>query len=117
MRYVLCLAGVFLLVTGCGPSDPRSRSFEVTGMVTFDGQPVPDGSITLLSGDPSLADDAGSIVNGEYRFLASAGQKKVQIRASRDVIKSTKPHDPKYEEYIPAQFNDRTKLTMEVIPG
>ena len=119
MRFVTLLT-VALLVGGCAKTDPRSRSFEVSGTVTFDGQPVADGGITLVSEDPTLASDAGSIKDGQFKFLASAGKKKVQIRASREIPQPGPKNvlrDPKFEEYIPAKYHENTELEIEVVPG
>src|SRR5262245_48606157 len=114
----ICLLWVVMLSAGCGGVDPRSRAFEVSGTVTWEVQSVPEGDITLVSDDTTLAADVGTIKNGEFRVLASAGHKRVKIRASRDVLAHiTKPHDPKYEEYIPEKFNEKTELTMDVVPG
>lgn len=120
MRLVTLFAAIALLALGCGKGDPRSRSFEVSGTVTFDGQPVEDGGITLVSDDPTLASDAGSIKDGQFKFLASAGKKKVQIRASREVPQpgpKDVPRDPKFEEYVPAKYHEKTELEIEVVPG
>jgi hypothetical protein len=119
MRRVGWIAAVVGLAVGCGRPDPRSRAFEVSGTVTFDGEPVPDGAITLFPDDPTLPADAGTITDGRYKFLASAGKKRVQIRASREVpqaVPANVPRDPRFEEYIPAQFNDRSDLSIEVVP-
>lgn len=119
MRSMTWLAATVALALGCGKPDPRSRSFEVSGTVTFDGQPVADGSITLDSDDPTLASDAGTIAAGRFRFLASAGKKKVRIRASREVPQpgpKDVPRDPKFAEYIPAKYHENSKLAIEVTP-
>jgi hypothetical protein len=119
MRPTVLMAVVLMLVGACAGPDPRSRSFVVSGTVTFNGQPVPDGAIILVSADPSLAADAGTITNGEYRFLASAGKKTVQIRASREKPYRGPPgvpYNPVYEEYIPAKFNEKSDRTIDVLP-
>lgn len=120
LRLQFVLLAAIVAVAGCGTADPRSRSFEVTGTVTFDGQPVNDGGITLSSDDPTLPDDAGTIVGGNFKFLASAGKKIVRIRASREVPQpgpANVPRDPVFEEYLPAKFNEKSALTIEVVPG
>ena len=117
MRYgLLCL----VLAAGCGGPDPRSRSFEVTGTVTLDGQPVAAGKMTLIPDDPSLSADAGPIADGQYKFLASAGRKTVVIHATREVPQpgpKDVPRNPKFEDYIPAKYHEKSELSMEVVPG
>lgn len=117
VRRELWLVAAAICLVGCGPRDPRSRSFPVSGTVTFGGQPVMNGAITLTSDDPSLADDAGTIVNGSFKLLASTGKKTVRIRASREVPQpgpASVPREPVIEEYIPIQYNEQSQLTVEV---
>ncbi|MEQ1830664.1 MAG: hypothetical protein ABL921_32230, partial [Pirellula sp.] len=40
-----CLSGVF--IAGCGPSGPAIG--EVSGKVTFKGQPVKEGTVTFMN--------------------------------------------------------------------
>jgi len=78
---------------------------------------VADGGITLYPDDPTLQADAGSIVNGKYKFLASAGKKRVEIRASKEVPytgPSKSPRDPVFAEYIPANCHEKSELTLDV---
>lgn len=120
MIRILLLAIIASLCVGCGSPDPRSRSFQVSGTVTYDDQPVGEGGIMLTSDDPTLPDDAGSIANGSFKFLASAGKKTVRIRASREIPQPVQPgvlRDPVFEEYLPAKFNEKSELTIEVVPG
>jgi hypothetical protein len=67
----------------------------VTGRVTFDGQFVEDGVITLNSLDPAVGSDAG-----RFDITAKQGPKKVEIRASRVVGQSAM--GPVKKKYIPA---------------
>jgi hypothetical protein len=116
---ILFLALAAGLAAGCG-ADPRSRSFPVSGTVTFDGEPVADGGITLIPDDPTLPSDAGTITNGEFHFLASGGKKRVEIRASREVPQpgpKNVPRDPVFAEYIPARYHEKSDRTIEVVPG
>ncbi len=62
---LLCLGGLSL---GCGVSDGPTR-YRVSGTVSFRGQPVPKGSITLEpDGDAGNSGPGGGaeIVNGRY---------------------------------------------------
>jgi hypothetical protein len=117
MRYLPAALAAAVL-TGCGTADPRSRSFEVSGTVTYNGRPLPDGDVTLISDDPTLAADGGKITAGRFRFLASAGRKRVEVRASREIpIPPGVVRDPRYEDYVPAKYNERSELSLEVVPG
>lgn len=97
---------------GCGPTGPKV--FPISGTVTYNGQPVPDGSIVLLA--PGEVDESGQITAGKFAFSAKAGQKRVKIMASRP----DGPVDPQMgvaplKQYIPAKYSsEQTELTIEV---
>ena len=105
-----------LSTIGCN----NDGKYPVTGTVTWNGEPIPDGNLILTPTDPSLAPDAGAIENGVFRFRASPGSKKVEVFADRPVV------DPKdagpnqimglipHEQYIPTRYNENTELTAEV---
>jgi len=77
---VFCLFA--LALSGCGPSG--SEKYTVTGTVTFDGQPVPDGHIIFAPTEAGLPPDAGKISRGKFELTATAGKKRVEIHASRE---------------------------------
>ena len=102
------------LLTGCGPSEFET----VTGAVTFDGQPVPEGDIIFQPADPKYGPDAGKIVNGKFTLPARPGSRKVVIRAERMIPGKKGPMgEDAHEGYIPAKYNDDTILTADVKPG
>jgi hypothetical protein len=108
----------FVLITpfvlgGCGQSGPRT--YEGSGTVTFDGQPLPEGDILFHAAGNDVASDAGKIQNGQFKFRAKAGPKRVEILAAREVPGSMNPvMGPLRENYIPAQYNTATTLTADV---
>ncbi len=112
---LLAVLSASVLAIGCG--DGRQP---VQGTVTFDGQPVPDGTISFVPIDPALGPDAGRIENGRFHLVAKPGPKRVEIRASRPV-QSPDPRDPDAanlrEDYIPRRYNAETELTAEVTAG
>ena len=104
-----------LVLGGCGPSGPET--YPVSGTVTWNGQPLPEGHIVFSSEDGSVAPAAGKISDGKFAFRAQAGQKRVEIHADReagpiDPFMGTVPRKP----YIPPRYNSETILTAEVIP-
>ena len=123
-----CVVG---LACGCGGS-PRAA---VRGMVTLDGAPLPEGSITFLPVDPRSGQTAGAkVVQGEDEIAANqalrAGEYQVQIRAIRPTGKkiwdgmgdarapaSQKNMVDQIESYVPARYNDRTELRAQIEPG
>jgi hypothetical protein len=102
-------------VIGCGPSGPET--YPVSGTVTFDGEPVPDGYVTLTPEDAAAAPDSGPILAGKFSFRAKPGPKTVEIEASRFVgpenpVMGLRPREP----YIPAKYNRNSILREEVVP-
>jgi hypothetical protein len=112
----LGISFIGLLFLGCGPSN--SRMVEVSGTVTWKGEPIPDGYILLQPGDGSITEDSGKITNGKYSVPTKPGWKKVQIHASRETGKID-PVEKRIgrEPYIPEEYNARTILKIEVKPG
>lgn len=104
-----------VLAAGCGPSGPATHP--VSGTVTFNGEPMPDGYITFIPEDPTVGPEGGPIAGGKFSFRAREGAKKVKIEASRPVG----PVDPvmgqaRKEQYIPEKYNRSTTLAEEVTP-
>ncbi len=109
-----CLS-VFASVLGCG-GGPETCT--VTGAVTFNGQPVPEGSILFVPEDGKGVPDPGTIRDGRYTARVKPGPKRVEIRATRetgkvDPIMGAAPR----ESYIPACYNTETILQAEVTKG
>jgi hypothetical protein len=110
------LLAASLLAGGCGRYGPAT--YAVTGTVTWNGAPLPDGSIVFMAADDKAAPAAGVIQGGTFAFAAQAGKKKVEIRAIREVGEVIPVMGVKARQsYIPAQYNSQTILTAEVLPG
>ena len=102
------------LLTGCGNSEFETA----TGTVTFDGQPVANGDILFQPADPQYGPDAGKIIDGKFTVPVRPGSRKVVIRAVRMVPGKKGPMgEDAHEDYIPANYNDKTTLTADVQPG
>ena len=113
---VVCLA----LVSGC---DKGVKHYRVTGNVTFDGKPLPEGEIVFFPADGSGQPDAGLIKDGKFDFPAVAGQMRVEISAERDHPTKKIPGGtkgtwvPAKENYIPDRYNVESELLVEVTHG
>ncbi len=119
MRAVTRVAAIMCLLlaatAGCGHSG--AVTFPISGTVTYNGKPLPDGSIVLLPVSGPSAADPGTIHDGRFAFAARAGRKKVEIRAMREVgpiIRSMGARDK--QSYIPGRYNSQTTLSAEVVP-
>jgi len=118
-RSIVALMAAFGLVVavGCGASGPKT--VEVSGTVTFDGEPVSEGDIIFKSADSSSGGSAGKIKDGKFAFPSLLGAKKVEITAMRDVLGKFDESNPgekvqMRESYIPITYNTNTTLTADV---
>jgi hypothetical protein len=97
---------------GCKPSGPKL--YPVSGTVTYNGQPIPEGTIILLT--PGEVDESTNIANGRFSLQARPGHKRVKILAS----KADGPVDPQMgvpplRQYIPARYSSEdTELSLDV---
>ena len=109
---ILCLLASE--VAGCSSS--ASGTYKVSGTVTWNGAPLPEGNIILYPADGTVTPDAGKIIRGLFTFRAKPGKKRVEILASREVPNSFDPvmQSPRREQYIPPCYNAESTLTAEV---
>ena len=119
---LLALVALMALL-GCNNADAGRAS--VSGKVTFDGQPVKMGQIAF---EPQGAGRLGiaQIIDGAYQMPAqqgpTPGKYVVRITADRPAGKPAqaapsatgRPTGEVYEQYIPAKFNERSELTVEI---
>ncbi|MCS7304108.1 MAG: hypothetical protein NZ602_03235 [Thermoguttaceae bacterium] len=104
-----------VVAAGCGQKGPQT--YPVSGTVTFDGQPIPEGRISFVPEDGKAAPDSAPIVQGKFQFQVKAGRHRVEIVADRptgkvDPVMGMAPR----ESYIPACYNSQTILRAEVTP-
>jgi hypothetical protein len=101
---------------GCG--DAADESVPVSGTVTFDGAPLPSGSITLLPSDGVGSSAGAEITDGKYETKALPGPKQVTITANREKAggnAKADPHaGPPTEQYLPAKYNSATELKADI---
>ena len=113
------LVGV-LLVTGCDQSPPR---FAVSGTITFKNEPLKNGTITFYG--VSTGTQAGPpIINGKYEVSRekglAAGKYRVAISSPDGETPAADDAPPgpggnfASKERIPAEFNEKSKLEIEV---
>ena len=124
IRRLLLFATCMFLWSGCTQGDPNKAS--VSGMVTFNGEPIANGSITFIptegNGGPSAG---GSILAGKYSIAQSKGpmigMNRVEIVAVRETGKMVSygggPEMPERISYIPAKYNEISELTEDLTQG
>jgi len=116
-----------LSFTGCGSAEPGPERVIVTGNVTFDGKPVSQGEIWFIPTAGREAPQAGAIIKaGQYRVENKGGVPigtfQVKITADRPkedakIVADGGPEEIPTTQYLPARFNEKTELTVEIEPG
>jgi hypothetical protein len=112
---------------GCGPSNPRG-SLAVSGTVTFEGQPLDQGSIEFTSLPGETEARSGALIqNGSFSIPAHQGlppgKYRVRVYSSEAVGMTGVPEAPgdstKFEvtERIPAEWNTESEQEIEVTSG
>ncbi len=109
------------LVVGCSG---EGASGEVSGTVTYDGKLVEDGAISFFPADGKGATAGSTIKEGKYSASkVPVGNVKVSISGSKVVGKKkvydtpNSPEMPITEELLPAKYNTKSELTLEVKRG
>jgi hypothetical protein len=109
---------VLVVVGGCSRPGAGPQLYPVSGKVTLDGKPIESGEIIFSAADGSHV-AGGQIEDGEYALRASAGRKRVQITAMRDVPGEFREDNPGErvqvrEQYIPPQYNSQSTLEVNI---
>ena len=110
---------------GCGGGDGRPS---VAGSVSFQRQPIQKGTIEFLPISGTRGPSAGgAITAGQYDISKGGplpGKYTVVIRAFRGTEKMIETEAygkrvqvEKTEQFIPARFNARTELEVDIQPG
>lgn len=110
---VAVCAMVFAL--GCGSGEPAL--YEVSGAVTLNGKPIPEGEVTFVA-ENGLVSAPGPVKDGRYTLQTTAGKKTVRILAMK--VKPGGARDafgaPTPENYLPPRYNTQSTLSAEVTP-
>ena len=104
--------GFAVAIPGCGDSGPPK--YKVTGNVTWEGSPLPEGDIILTPTDGGIPDH-GKISAGTFEMQATEGAKTVSIMATHaaaevDPAMGAAPQ----QQYIPHRYNANTELTATI---
>jgi len=111
LRSVLGAAAV-LLAAGCGRGP-----YQVSGTISFDGKPMPDGYVRFVSVDRPLEVAVGPIKDGAFSLKATAGAKRVEVLATKVVNPEhlDPMGNPMHEEYVPPDYRgEKSPLRAEV---
>lgn len=125
MNQSLLVGSLALVCTaGCGKSSGLEK-VEVSGVVTLDGQPVPNGEIRFIPAAGTAGPiSGGAIKDGAYAAKAKGGvplgNHQVEIRAFRANAKSQgQAGSPGFEggaaeQYLDKRYNEQTTLTATI---
>lgn len=123
----LCMLAVLttLALAGCH-ADRGPDRVVVSGTITYQGKPLPAGSIRFVPLDASLPGAAANIVDGKYRADnkggVPVGTHKIQIEGcERSVLKPNEEGPPvgkgRGRQYLPKRYNADTQLEITIPPG
>ena len=94
---------------------------EISGTVSYDGQPLQKGNISFIPSGDDGPTAAAIIADGKYSVKILPGQKRVAIEGFKVLAqRHYYPNDPKSplidikEQILPARFNTQTELTREI---
>ena len=112
-----CFWMMFLFLGGC-----QGDTFaELSGMVTFNGKPVKNGTISFIPLDGKGQTEGVLIVDGRYMARISPGKMKVEIQGYKEMSRkhvvegdSKSPLVAKTVPMIPAKYNSQTTLSVDV---
>ncbi|MDZ7618070.1 MAG: hypothetical protein U1E05_13785 [Patescibacteria group bacterium] len=117
---VACWLLLSPLMIGC--SDDGLNA--VSGIVSLDDQPIPNGAIEFLPADGKGPTAAAVIEGGRYQARVAPGRKEVRIVGYRKTgERHVVPGDPSspmmdmQEQVVPAKYNTASELRCDVAPG
>lgn len=127
-RILLPILSIILCSTsGCGPAGPERA--EVSGIVTFNGQPVEQGAISFFPAPGVIGPEAGGeIKDGKYflprRTGPVVGKNRVELRSfqksGRKIQDPTAPQGTLADEItniFPPEYASQSTLVREVQSG
>lgn len=113
------LLAVAMAVLGCS-NEPKL--LEVTGAVTYAGQPVKSGSIRFESTATGKYSTEGFIADGRYKVKIKPGNFRVEVSSPRPKVAPggktpPGPGEDEVVETIPAKYNTNSELKVEIGVG
>lgn len=122
-RFAFLVLGLSLLpvLAGCGKdSGYTDLGASVTGKITIDGAEPPAGtSISFEATDGNAKSGGATVTGSSYVANVQPGKYRVVIRAPK--TKGGKGGNAMagdfFEETLPAKYNDKSELTLDVSAG
>jgi len=111
----ICFLAVCTLIGCSGNKTQFKAPLPVSGTVTLDGQPMAEGTITLIG--EGGATEQLPIKDGKFQGPVTPGKKRVELRSFK-MGQPTKMGDQVIEatpiNFIPATYNTESKITADV---
>jgi hypothetical protein len=73
------LIGFVVLTAGCSGEKPPVETAEVSGQITFRGDPLPGGQVAFVTADGETVKSAIIDENGNYKIEAPVGDVKITV--------------------------------------
>ncbi len=111
------IGGCCLLVQlGCRDSGPQR--YQVSGTVTYNGQPpeAVDSLVTFIDPEMKFDADVAKLEGGKFSLKATEGRKRVEIRCTIEVDETNDEGIPYRENFIPPRYNRDSILEVVVEP-
>jgi hypothetical protein len=113
-RSVLTLLAALVFLGGCGGGD---ETYSVKGQVTYEGQPLQQGTVMFNPTGSELPPVVGRIQSdGSYEVKAAPGDYKVVVNATTEVDPNLEPDDPGYQpptSLIPEVYSNPLQTPLE----
>ncbi|MEZ6128175.1 MAG: carboxypeptidase-like regulatory domain-containing protein [Planctomycetaceae bacterium] len=121
---LLVLASLCSMI-GCGAASDKPETGEVKGVVTLDGQPLPEARIVFAPVDGGQSSEAISDAQGNYELTYRGEEKGAKVGSHKvhvSTFEEAYPDDSGkmiggQPELVPQKYNTNTELTVEVKPG
>ncbi len=116
------IAVLLIIASGCGGRAPSDGKKSYPGKVTWNGEPLPSGTVTFFS-DKGKA-DAAPVENGQFTIRSTPGIKGVSVVAEKEI--GTPPPTERIPNPVPVKFqylpkdantDSKLKQTLPDEPG
>ena len=117
---LVCSLTLVSCFVGCGP---ESKVALITGSVSIDGKPAPNGSISFIPVNGQGPTAGTELKEGKFTSQAAIGECKVEVRVSKVVGKKKlydtpdSPVQDLMEEVLPSKYNEASELRIEIKKG
>lgn len=113
---MLLVAFTSFALLGCSGSSDQPKLGRVTGVVTFEENPLPNAEIHFLPetgrGSAGMTDS-----NGRYSLRYTEKHNGAVIGTHSVSITTKLPDDTSKPEILPAKYNQKSELTFQVKEG